>query len=63
MTARYARFAALRGFSVPLVMLVSLLFLPILGPVGVEQSWLLILPVQLAMNRLLHAREREPVAA
>lgn len=60
-TARYARFAALRGFSVPLVMLVSLLLLPILGPVGVEQSWLLILPVQLTMNRLFHARERDPL--
>ena len=60
-TARYARFAALRGFSVPLVMLVSLLLLPIVGPVGVEQSWLLILPVQIAVNRLFRARERDPL--
>jgi len=51
-TARYATYAALRGFSVPLVMLSSLLLLPILGPNGVEVAWLSIVPVQLAMNHL-----------
>jgi uncharacterized membrane protein len=55
--ARFARYAAFRGFSVPVVMLTSLLLLPLLGPAAVELSWLLIVPVQVAMNRLLHSRE------
>jgi uncharacterized membrane protein len=61
-TARYARHAALRGFSVPVVMLGSLALLPFIGPTGVELSWLLIIPVQLAMNRVLHVREQDPLA-
>jgi uncharacterized membrane protein len=59
-TAQFARYAAFRGFSVPLVMLASLVLLPVLGPSAVEVSWLLILPVQLGMNRWLHALEPEP---
>jgi uncharacterized membrane protein len=52
--AGYARAAALRGFSVPLVMLLSLALLPAIGPTGVELSWLLIVPVQVGMNRFVH---------
>jgi uncharacterized membrane protein len=59
-SARYARYAAFRGFSVPVVMLGSLLLLPLLGPATVELSWLLILPVQGAMNLFLHSREADP---
>jgi uncharacterized membrane protein len=58
--ARYARYLAFRGFSVPVVMLTSLLLLPLLGPAAVELSWLLIVPVQVAMNHFLHAREADP---
>ena len=58
--ARYARYAAFRGFSVPVVMLTSLLLLPLLGPAAVEISWLLIVPVQVAMNHFLYAREADP---
>lgn len=58
--ARYARYAAFRGFSVPVVMLTSLPLLPLLGPAAVEISWLLIVPVQVAMNHFLHARVADP---
>ncbi|HET7830860.1 MAG TPA: TMEM175 family protein [Candidatus Limnocylindrales bacterium] len=60
-TASYARYVALRGFSVPVVMLGSLVLLPLIGTTGVELSWLLIIPVQLSMNRLLHVREPGPM--
>jgi uncharacterized membrane protein len=59
-TATFARYAAFRGFSVPLVMLGSLVLLPVIGPTGVEISWLLILPVQLLLNRYLHSLEPPP---
>lgn len=45
------RAAALRGLSVPIVMLVSLPLLPVVGAYGVELSWLLILPVQWILGR------------
>ena len=54
MDERVARLGAMRGFSVPIVMLGSLLLLPFVGPFGVEATWLLILPVQIAMNALLN---------
>lgn len=60
-TVRFVRYAALRGFSVPIVMLASLVLLPVIGPGGVEVTWLLIIPVQFTMNRLLHSRERDPL--
>lgn len=47
----YTRRAALRGLSVPIVMLGSLIVLPIVGPYGTELSWLLIFPVQLLLGR------------
>ncbi len=43
--------ATLRGMSVPLVMLPSLLLLPLIGPAGVELTWLLIVPVQMLADR------------
>jgi uncharacterized membrane protein len=49
----YIRSAALRGFAVPLVMIASLGLLPFAGPGWVEASWLLILPVQVVMNRVV----------
>lgn len=55
-TPQYARLAAIRGFAVPVVLLGSLLFLPIVGTSGVEFMWLLIAPVQIAMNRFVQAR-------
>jgi uncharacterized membrane protein len=54
---RYARSAALRGIAVPIVMLSSLVLLPVVGPGGVEMSWLLIVPVQFVINRLLRAND------
>jgi hypothetical protein len=33
----------------------------IVGPAGVELSWFLIVPVQLAMNRYLHGQESDPL--
>jgi uncharacterized membrane protein len=57
--ARFAQLAAFRGFSVPIVMLGSLALLPLLGPGGVTLTWLLIVPVQILLNRYLHAREGE----
>jgi uncharacterized membrane protein len=56
-SARFAQLAAFRGFSVPIVMLGSLPLLPLLGPGGVTVIWLLIAPVQIALNRYLHVRE------
>lgn len=57
-TARYATYAALRGISVPMVMLSSLMLLPVIGPSGVELAWLSIIPVQLVMNHLARPTER-----
>lgn len=58
-SAPYARLAALRGFSVPIVMLGSLPLLPVIGTSWVEALWFLIVPVQMAMNRLAHAGETD----
>jgi uncharacterized membrane protein len=55
-SARYVRLVALRGLSVPVVMLASLLLLPV-GPAWVETSWLLIFPVQFVMNRVIAGRD------
>src|SRR5689334_13236893 len=52
----YARLSAIRGFAVPVVLLTSLLFLPVVGTNGVEMMWLLIAPVQILMNRFVNAR-------
>jgi len=54
---RYVRSAAMRGIAVPMVMLGSLALLPVIGPAGVETSWLLIIPVQLVINRVLRATD------
>jgi TMEM175 potassium channel family protein len=56
--AETVRLGALRGFSVPVVMLGSLVLLPLVGPSGVELLWLLIIPVQFGMNRAIARRER-----
>ena len=45
-----------RGFAVPVVLLTTLLFLPVVGTNGVELMWLLIAPVQILMNRFVNAR-------
>jgi len=55
-SARYALLTASRGFSVPVVLLGSLVFLPIVGTTGVELMWLLIAPVQMLLNRFVHGR-------
>ena len=55
-----ARLTALRGFSVPVVMLGTLPLLPILGTSAVETSWLLLFPVQLLLNRMVRRRGRSP---
>lgn len=51
LSSTFVRSAALRGLSVPLVMLGSLLFLPVLGPDGVTLSWILIFPLQVLISR------------
>jgi uncharacterized membrane protein len=56
---RFAQLSASRGFSVPIVLLGSLLLLPIIGTTWVTVSWLLIAPVQIVLNRFLYARERQ----
>jgi uncharacterized membrane protein len=56
-TFRDLRLAALRGVAVPVVMLTSLVILPIIGPAVVELTWLLIFPVQLALNRVVARRD------
>jgi len=58
-TPLFAQLSAIRGFAVPVVLLGSLLFLPIVGTSGVEMMWLLIAPVQLSMNRFVRARTAE----
>lgn len=60
---RFAAYAALRGFSVPIVMLGSLVLLPLAGPYAVEVSWLLIAPVQVVLNRLLRTTGPDPLAS
>ena len=60
---RVARLGALRGFSVPIVMLASLVLLPFVTPSVVESIWLLIIPVQIVLNQLIRrsdARVRRP---
>ena len=59
MTSRYAMLTAPRGFSVPVVMLGSLLFLPVLGTTAVETIWLLIAPAQMLLDRLVRGRDRQ----
>ena len=59
LTRDFIRFGTLRGLSVPLVMLPSLVALPILGPQLVELSWVLIFVVQAVIVR----RFRPPGAA
>jgi len=54
---RFVRFVAVRGFSVPLVMVGSLVVLPVLGTSAVEIGWLLIAPVQWLLNRGLRPIE------
>lgn len=56
-SGRYVRFAALRGFSVPIVMLGSLPFVGLVGSMRVGYLWILIVPVQLILNRVMHANE------
>ena len=60
LTETEARLTALRGFSVPVVMLGTLPLLPILGTSAVETSWLLLFPVQLLLNRMVRRRGRSP---
>ena len=55
---RVARLGTIRGFSVPIVMLGSLLFLPFLGPSVVEASWFLIIPAQIAIDALIRRSQR-----
>jgi uncharacterized membrane protein len=55
----YAQLSTIRGFAVPVVLLGSLVFLPVVGTNGVEFMWLLIAPVQILMNRFVHARTSE----
>ncbi len=50
-TAATFRAGALRGLAVPAVMLGSLALLGLIGPYGVELTWLLIIPVQLIVVR------------
>jgi len=59
----YARLSAIRGLAVPIVLLGSLLFMPVLGTTGVELMWMLIAPVQILMNRFVHARTSEQSSA
>ncbi len=52
--ARFVRLSALRGLSVPIVMVLSLPLL-LVGPYVAMVSWLLIIPVQREIGRRLHA--------
>jgi len=56
---RFAQLSVFRGFSVPIVLLGSLVLLPIFGTRWVTASWLLIAPVQIVLNRYVYARERD----
>ncbi|TMD60506.1 MAG: DUF1211 domain-containing protein [Chloroflexi bacterium] len=47
----YARLTVIRAFSVPAIMLGSLLLLPVVSPQWVESSWFLIVPVQFIVAR------------
>ena len=47
----YARLTVIRAFSVPAIMLGSLLLLPVVSPQWVEASWFLIVPVQFIVAR------------
>lgn len=58
-TPRFAQLSVFRGFSVPIVLLGSLILLPIIGTTWVTATWLLIAPVQIVLNRYVYARERD----
>jgi len=58
-STRFAQLSVFRGFSVPIVLLGSLVLLPIFGTRWVTASWLLIAPVQIVLNRYVYARERD----
>ncbi len=51
LSRHHVRSSSLRGMAVPIVMLPSLVLLPLIGPPGVELSWLLIIPVQVLADR------------
>ena len=51
LSRHHLRSSILRGMAVPIVMLPSLVLLPLIGPGGVELSWLLIIPVQVLADR------------
>jgi uncharacterized membrane protein len=50
---RFMRRGALRGATVPVVMIGSLALLPFTSTYVIETSWVLIFPVQLAINRVM----------
>jgi uncharacterized membrane protein len=50
---RHLKLSAYRGITVPVVMLASLALLPFVSTTVVEVIWLLIFPVQLAINRIV----------
>jgi uncharacterized membrane protein len=51
LSPQFIQASAFRGLAVPIVMLPSLLFLPVIGAKGVELTWLLIIPVQVVARR------------
>ena len=53
----YVRLAAMRGVAVPLVMLASLPFMPLIGPSRIGLTWILIVPVQIVLSRLIRENE------
>ena len=57
--AGYVRLAAMRGVAVPLVMLASLPFMPLIGPSRIGLTWILIVPVQIVLSRLIHEHEAD----
>ena len=59
--AGYVRLAAMRGVAVPLVMLASLPFMPLIGPSRIGLTWILIVPVQIVLSRLIHEHETHPL--
>jgi uncharacterized membrane protein len=59
LTREFIRSSTLRGLPLPAVMLGSLLLMPFVGPFGVEYSWIVIMPVQIVLNRRLQASSVE----
>jgi len=59
--AGYVRLAAMRGVAVPLVMLASLPFMPLIGPSRIGLTWILIVPVQIVLSRLTREHETHPL--